>query len=41
MTCLILAYAGTAILAAAVARNRGYLLAWGRKPATFRAALPI
>ena len=28
-------------IAAAVARDRGYLLAWGRKPATFRAALPI
>jgi hypothetical protein len=41
MTCLILAYAGTAIFAAAVARDHGYLLAWGRKPATFRAALPI
>jgi hypothetical protein len=36
MTCLILTYAGTAILAAAVARDRGYLLAWGRKPASFR-----
>jgi len=33
MTCLILAYAGTAILAAAVARERGYLLAWGRTSA--------
>jgi hypothetical protein len=41
MTCLILAYAGTAILAAAVARSRGYLLAWGHKPPTFRGALPI
>src|SRR5262245_48890247 len=41
MTCLILAYSGTAILAAAVARERGYLLAWGRKPATFRATLAI
>jgi hypothetical protein len=41
LTCLILAYAGTAILAAAAARDRGYLLAWGRKPAIFHAHLPI
>ncbi len=40
MTGLILAYAGTAILAAAVAREHGYLLAWGRKPAAYRVALP-
>jgi hypothetical protein len=32
LTCLICAYAGTAILAAAVARNHGYLLVWGRIP---------
>ncbi len=28
MSCLVLCYAGTAILAAAAARNRGYLLVW-------------
>ena len=39
MTCLILAYAGTAILAAAVARDRGYLLVWGRLPRRSRRLL--
>src|SRR5262249_15230859 len=33
MSCLILADAATALLVAAVARERGYLLAWGRRSA--------
>jgi hypothetical protein len=41
LTCLVLCYALTAILAAAVARDHGYWLAWGRTPATCQAALAV
>ena len=39
LTCLIVSYASTAILAAAVARDQGYVLAWGRRPVIYQADL--
>ena len=41
VSCLVLSYALTAILAAAAARNRGYMLQWRSRPATYQSDLAI